>query len=454
MKKKEIEILGIRKIKSLRTKNIIKHIVVSFFFKGGAIAANFLLVPITIGYLNTENYGIWLTISSFIGWFSFFDIGLGNGLRNKFAKARANENLVLARAYISSAYYTVASISLLLFLLFFSLNYFIDWTTIFNTGKELKYDLGVLMPIIVGFFCLQLVVKLITSIYLADQNHSIQVKIHFVTQVLSLVIVWLLTKITGSSLLLFGTIFSALPVLILLGLNIIAFSDKYKNLKPKFSFWKKKYLKDIMGVGFEFFIIQIAVLILFSTDNFIISKLFTPKEVVPYNISFKFFSILTTIYTIIVAPYWSSFTEAYEKKEYLWIKSSVKNIMKIWLLIPLLLVIMVLISNWFYKIWVGNEIIIPFSLSISMAIFVLLFTFNMVFTYFINGVGKIRLQLITAIISIIINIPLSILFARTLHLGTSGVILATSVSFLFYGMLRPIQYYKIINNKAKGIWNK
>ena len=69
-------------IKSQRTKGITKHVLLSFLYRGGSIAATFLLVPLTINYLDTDNYGIWLTLSSFISWFAFFDIGLGNGLRN------------------------------------------------------------------------------------------------------------------------------------------------------------------------------------------------------------------------------------------------------------------------------------------------------------------------------------------------------------------------------------
>lgn len=57
--------------KSIRTQNILKHIGWSFIFKIGSIIANFLLVPLTINYLDTENYGIWLTLTSFISWFSF-----------------------------------------------------------------------------------------------------------------------------------------------------------------------------------------------------------------------------------------------------------------------------------------------------------------------------------------------------------------------------------------------
>lgn len=454
MKKKIINLLDRIGVKSNRTLNIVKHIAVSFFYKGGAVLANFLLVPLTINYLDVENYGVWLTLSSFISWFSFFDIGLGNGLRNKFAEAKAKNDYSLARAYISTAYYTITCISTLLFLVFLIVSYFIDWTKVFNTSDQLMSDFSILMPAIIGLFCLQLIVKLISSVYLADQNHSIQVKIQFITQALSLVVIWTLTKFTESSLLIFGIIFSALPVLVLLGLNVFAFSKRFKHLKPSITLWKKKHLKDIMGIGFNFFIVQIAVLILFSTDNFIISKIFSPKEVVPYNIAFKYFSILTMVFSILVAPYWSSFTEAYVKKDFSWIKTSVNNVLKIWLIVPVALVLMFFLADWFYLIWVGEGVNVSKILSFSMALFVLMSTFNTIFVSFINGVGKIKLQLITSIISMVINIPLSIFLAKTLNLGVSGVMFATCFSMGYSVILRPLQYYKLINNKAKGIWNK
>ncbi|WP_165750054.1 lipopolysaccharide biosynthesis protein [Cellulophaga sp. Z1A5H] len=441
-------------INSSRTQNIAKHIGWSTLFKGGSILANFLLVPITIDYLDQENYGVWLTLSSFISWFSFFDIGLGNGLRNKFAEAKAIGDMKLAKAYVSSAYYTITFISLILVVLFLIANTYIDWTNVFNTDVSLQKDLSILMPVIVGFFGLQLVSKLITTIYTADQNHSLQGKIDFFTKLLSLIVVWFLTKTNDSSLLIFGIVFSVLPVIILIGLNFFAFSTKYKDYKPSIKLWKKEHIKDIMSVGISFFIIQIAAIVLFSTDNFIIIKLFGPTEVVPYNLAYKYYSILVMGYSIIIAPYWSSFTEAYTKGDLDWIKKSVKNIQKIWLLIPLGLIIMLILSKWFFKIWVGEEIKISLELSLAMILFVILMTYNMIFVNFINGTGKVKLQLITALISMTINIPLSILFVKVFHWGLSGVVLATCVSLGYSVILRPIQYKKIINKTATGIWNK
>ena len=128
-------------------------------------------------------------------------------------------------------------------------------------------------------------------------------------------------------------------------------------------------------------------------------------------------------------------------------------LLKVWGGIILLLVAMLLASPLVYKIWIGESLDIPFNLSLSMAIYFAILTFNMVFVNFINGIGKLKLQIFTSTISLIINIPLSIFLAKSLDLGTSGVILATCFSLLYAAILRPIQYYKIINNKATGIWN-
>ena len=441
-------------IKSDRTKNIAKHIGWSFLFKGGSIIATFLLVPLTIKFLNTENYGIWLTLSSFIGWFSFFDIGLGHGLRNKFAEAKATNQDDLAKGFVSAAYFSITIISTFIFFIFILVNKYVDWTNVFNTSPEVKKELNLLMPIVFGFFSLQMIIKLITTIYTADQNHSIQGKINFFNTTGTLLLIWIITKVTTSSLLIYGTIFSGLPVLVLIILSFIGFSSKYRSYKPSLSHFKKVYLKDIFGLGLSFFIIQIAGVVLFSTDNLIITQLFGPEEVVPYNIAFKYFSISLMVLTIIITPYWSSITEAYVKGDFEWIKKSMANLLKITGFAIMGVTIMLFVSPFSYVMWIGDKIAIPFSLSFTMALYFILTIAYIPFTYFINGIGKVKLQMISIITTAILNVPLSIFLAKTLNLGVSGVILSTIICILPHALLCPIQYFKIVNSKATGLWNK
>ena len=439
---------------SARTSNIVRHIGWSFVFKTGSVLANFMIVPLAISYLGKENYGIWLTLSSVIAWFSLFDIGLGNGLRNKFAEARALGKDHDARAFVSTAYYTIGTIVVVLVAGFISLNQLLDWNQIFNTSSDLSGELSLLLPVVFGFFGLQLVSKLIVSIFQAEQHHSIQNKVQFFGQVLSLMVVWLLTLAEGNSLLLFGSLYASFPVLVLLALNVFAFRGRYKAYRPSFSLCKKAYLSEITGLGLKFFIIQIAAVVLFSTDNFIITQLFGPAEVVPYNVAFKYFSIVTMGYSILIAPYWSSFTEAYAKQDLDWIRGSVSRIQKIWFLVPVALSLMVLLSNWFYRIWVGETVKVPIELSIAMAVFVAMLSFNMIYVQFVNGVGKIRLQIVIAIIVTIINIPLSVTLGKYMGLGPTGVVLATAVCLSASVVVFPIQYIKLMNGSAEGVWDK
>src|SRR5512137_2137737 len=79
-----------------------KNILYAVVIKGISIAISLVLVPLTLHYVNPTQYGIWLTLSSIIAWFGFFDIGFGNGLRNKFAEAKAKGDHELARTYVST----------------------------------------------------------------------------------------------------------------------------------------------------------------------------------------------------------------------------------------------------------------------------------------------------------------------------------------------------------------
>ena len=426
----------------------------SLLYRGGSIFATFLLVPLSIRFLDTENYGVWLTISSFIAWFSFFDVGLGNGLRNKFAEAKAKGDLELAKGFVSTAYYSLGLICLGLFCVTVLGSFFIDWTTIFNASPSLKGQLQILMPIVFGCLSLQLIAKLIATIYTADQKPSVEGKISLITSASSLILIWILTQTATNSLLLFGSLFSLLPVLILLLFNFYAFSNRYKMYKPNILLWKKIYFNEIFGLGATFFIIQFAVIILFSTDNFIIAQLFNPQEVVPYNIAQKYFSISLMVFNMLLTPYWSGFTDAYTKSDFLWIKSSMKNLSKFSFGSMLLTFLMVLLAPIFYKFWIGDLVAIPFNLTLSMAVFFMICIFYSPYNAFINGLGKVRIQMYTLVGAAILNIPLSIILVKYTPLGVEGVIIATIICIIPHAIICPLQYSKLMRNRALGIWNK
>jgi O-antigen/teichoic acid export membrane protein len=437
--------------RSLRAK---KNIAASFFLKGVSIIISFLLVPMSLDYINPTRYGIWLTLSSVLGWFAFFDIGLGNGLRNKFAEALANSDLESARSYVSTTYAILLIVIAIVYLIVIVLNPILNWTDILNTPVEMESELRKLVIIVFSFFSLQFVLKLVGTILTADQRPAITNSFGPISSIITLIIIYILTKTTSGSLIYLGTTLSACPVIVLALASLFFYTGEYKYCRPLLKYINFKHSGELLGLGLHFFIIQIACLILYATDNMIITQLFGPLEVTPYNIAYKYFGIIIMIFGIITMPFWSAYTEAYAHNDVKWIKSVTNKLVCIFFVLIILTIVMLLSSKIFYLFWIGDRVKIPVMLSIFMGIYAILITWSSIFSFFVNGVGKIRLQLYLAIIGAVANIPLSIFFAKNLGLGSSGVILATCVCISIGCIFLPIQYLKIINNKAVGIWGR
>ena len=429
-----------------------KNILASFLIKGLGIAISLVLVPLTINYINPSRYGIWLTLSSIIGWFSFFDIGFGNGLRNKFAEAQAKGEHELARIYVSTTYAILSIIIGAVLILFLCVNPFINWARILNTTQDMAGELSILVIIVFVFFCLRFVFQLLNTVLNANQEPAKASFFDLLGSLLSLLIIFILTKTTAGNLILLGTVFSLTPVLVLVASSFWFYRHDYKKFAPSVKFVKFSYARNLMSLGIKFFIIQIAALVLFNTNNIIVTQLFGPAEVTTFNVSFKLFSIITMVFSIIAGPLWSAFTDAYAKEEFDWIKSTLAKMRKVWGLLIISTFILLAFSPWVYKMWVGDSVAVPFALSAAMSSYVIVYIWQTIHVFFLNGIGKIRLQLYLVIFSGLINIPLAIFLGK--KMGLVGITLTSTMLFIFMGILFSIQTKKILDKTAVNIWNK
>lgn len=448
----------IRTIKSFfqgheRTVKAKKNIVASVFIKGLSMIVGFLIIRITYDYLDQTVYGIWLTLTSFLAWFSFFEIGLGSGLRNKLAEALAVKDYDLGKAYVSTTYAILTIIVSVLALVFFIGNTYIDWTIVLNTEKELAEDLSYLALIVFGFFFLRFVFQLISVVLSADQRPAIANAFGPIGNFIVLILIYILTLTTEGSLIYLGWVLSALPFLVLFIATIYFFKNDYKHIAPSIKFVKFKYAKDLLSLGVKFFAIQIAGLIIYQSSAIIIAQYFGPAEVTVYNTAYKYFSILTMGFTIIVTPFWSAYTEAWVKQEIQWIKNIVSKLLKIWILASLGGIVMLFFANEFYAI-ITPGLEVPFNLSLALLIYFVTYTFGGIFNMFINGVGKIKLQLILSGVSAVVFIGVSILLIEVFNLGIVSLVIASIIANIEGFLIAPIQYNKIINKRAYGIWNK
>lgn len=431
-----------------------KNIISSFVIKGFSICISLVLVPLIINYINPSRYGIWLTLSSIVYWFSFFDIGLTHGLRNKFAEAKATGDDSSAQTYVSTTYAVLTIIFVSVWVLFLLTNYFLNWSDILKVSQQMRSEVSTLAMIVFTYFCSQCILRIVTTINIADQHPARASMVDLLGQLLSLIFIVILVKTTKGSLINLGIGLCLSPVLTLIGANLFFFKTTYKQYRPKISRVDFSYAKGLFNLGLTFFLIQIASVIQYESANIIIARNFGTAEVTSYNIVYKYFGMLTMLFSIFLGPFWSASTEAYSKMDFEWIKSSIKKYNILNLLLFVLGVIMLFFSGTIYRLWLGKgKVQIDFILSFWGFLFVAFGMYGSKYVNFLNGISALKIQFWSSIISPFLYVGVAIMLIRYFKFGASSLFIAAIIANV-YVIIAPIQYYQIIVKKRKGIWVK
>ena len=309
-------------ITNSRNKMLRNNILFSGFLKIVGLLTSLVIVPITINYLNNEVYGIWMTITSILYWITTFDIGLGNGMRNYLAEALATNDTKLGKKYISTTMLLLSLIALSMAIVLLYPLITINFNSFFNTNAIAGNELRMAVVIAVGFTLMNFVLKNIGMIFVAMQKYAINDLLSISGNVIALILIYILTKVTTGNLVLVVLAYTMTSCVAFL-LAAIPLFWKHPELKPSLRFFEKSLGKKIVGKGFGFFVIQISsCLVIFGAANFFITQSCGPAAVTTYNIAYKFFNLLVIAYTIILAPMWNAYTNAYVMSDRQWRKAT------------------------------------------------------------------------------------------------------------------------------------
>ena len=438
--------------KNHRTRSSIKNSVVMLIIKGISIVISLLYVPLLIGQLDSVNYGIWLTLTSIVSWCSFLDIGLGHGLRNNLAKAIAENNTVIAKKFVATSYFLLACIVLIAGIIVIIVFPFFNWSKILNAPQSFNQDLTVLSIITIICFLATFVLRLINSILFAIQKPALSSLVEVSSQFVAFLMVAMMAH-SGSkwSLLQYGSVVSIIPVIVVFIYTLILFSTKLKNLSFKVTDIDLKLSDKLFNLGFKFLVIQITAILLFQTNNFILTQIIGPEAVTEYNISYKYIGIISMLFSIINAPLWSATTDAYFRKDFKWIASTLAKMKKVFVCFVGLGILAVVVSGIVYKIWLSNKVESDYFLQILILCYYTLSMWCGIHCSIINGTGKVKLQFYFTSIEALCHIPLAILLGNLF--GMYGVIMSMILMTAINAIWEPIQVKKILNNETKGVWN-
>jgi O-antigen/teichoic acid export membrane protein len=425
-----------------RTVRAKKNILALFAVHGYSIVINLALIPLTLHLLDEYKYGVWITLFNVISWISIFDIGIGNGLRNKFTECMAQGKIQEAREYVSTGYVVMSGIAVSLILLFIVPWHFIDWARVFNVKLELASEIRLLVGIAFVLTSIQFCLKLLGTILTASHKPAVSALIMSISNTLVLLIFIIGKRWLADSLIGIGLVYTLTPILVFIIASIILFAKRLYHVRPSFRFFRRDKVKSLFNLGIQFFIIQIAVLVIFQTDALIIAHTLSPDEVTSYNIVFRYFGVVSMLAGIIMSPLWSAYTEAAAKNDFIWIKQVINKLLKGLSLVFILLLILYILAPTIIPLWLNYQLELSNVLLLGMAVYTFIAVYNNIFSFLLNGLSITNVQMITSIAGTIINIPLSIYLAN--RFGNGGVILATIVSLSFFAIFGSIQAFKVL----------
>lgn len=437
-----------------RSKKMYKNTVAMIGIRGVSMILTLISAPIMLHHVDRADYGVLLTLTSIVGWVGYMDVGLGNGLRNKLPEFLAKGDFHSAKKIVSSCYVTLAIYVALIIVIFLIVSPFIDWLGVLNSPTSDAGEIRGLTNVVFIAFCIQFLFGLINSILFAYQMPAFQSLFTFVGQFVALIALVIQVYVFDvTSVLQIGAVNSIIPPLVLFLGSIGLFRTKLKDIAPSFKLFEFKSVGSILSLGLKFFVLQMITIVLFQANSIIIARVVSPEAVVEYNLAFKYVSLLTMIFTIVITPVWSATTDAYVRKDFEWINKTLSFSRKVCIASIFIGVLMVLASKFVYGMWLGRgSIDINYS---TTGLILLYISFEMLYKVYgtiINGTGKVFAQMILTGIIAIIYIPLAIFLANLC--GLSGVLIANVIVFALNYAWSKLQCNKLISQTATGIWNK
>ena len=408
-----------------------------------SISIGFYMYPLLVNYLDDISLGVWFTLMSIASWFLLFDIGISNGLRNKLSELIAEKRFWLSKAYLSSTYFYFALFLIGILFCISILIYFINIYSVFNVDVNEIYKLKISVFLVTISIVINLFFSINFSLSNALQNNSFNKLRNFLYVLITAISLTILTLKGEGELIDLAVLFFISNLIV----NTIMTSRLYSlnpEFTPTFKLISFKLFKRNLRLGLNFFVINVSSVVLFSTDTILISHILGADYVVSYAITLKIFMLFLTILWFYTAPLWSAYAEKFHQDNFKWIRKTLFKSILITLGLFVIMIIVLLNFEKILKLWLGENSYFDSNLVIAIVILIGLRMWSANFSTLLNGLGRTSLQMKLSIITMLLNIPLSIFLSINLNLGLLGIAYGTAISMSLFAVIGPFYTYNIL----------
>lgn len=398
-------------------------------------------VPLTLGLLDRERFGLWIMIGSMLQWLTIADLGLGYGLTKGLVDAGAKNDRTAEREIVSTSMLAVGAVALAMAVSFALAFPFAPWAKILavSSGVDTR-ELHLTIAISAGIFFLGFPLGLIDKIYAGHQEGYVNNYWGTVTNVASLVALVAAVRL-GRGLPTLVLALSGVPLVVRLVNTGYLFGWRRPWLRPSFRSFRLALAKQQLRLGGAFLFVQLVALAMWQNDNIIVAQLFGVSEVAPYSLAFRLGGFYIGMLSIWLDPLWPAYADAAARGDHEWIREKLRRTVTLGVAATLAAGVVVLIwGATVIRLWARSATVLPDrGMLVGVAGYMLVMAWLLPHAVVLNGLGRIRSQMIYGSICAVVNVGLSFLLGR--RFGPAGVGWATCLSALIAAVGVPLDLH-------------
>lgn len=400
--------------------------------KGLAILVSAITLPLTVRYLGKLQYGIWVTISTSVMMFAVLDLGIANTLTNFISRAFAESDDVMAQRYFATALWITAAISVVLGLCGAVMLHWLDFGSLFRLHGDMQLAAQARSSTVICFifFLLGLPLNLANRVLSGYQEVHIANGFAMASSGFGLVAI-VATVLMHGGLVALTAAFCVVTLLGALMLNLWLCFWHRPGIRPVPAAVDFSVGQQLFGGGMLFFILQVASLVVFNTDNLIIAHYLGAAEVTPYSVAWRLCGYATMFQSLLIPSLWPAFSEAYHRRDLDWIRKNHRRFMRGSVpAVAAVALLIALLGRPVIRIWAGPAAVPGTALLWCMALWAVILAFTSSQALLFAATQRLQVQAICGIIAVLVNLPLSIFLVQ--RMGAIGVLLATLSTYVVF----------------------
>jgi O-antigen/teichoic acid export membrane protein len=383
-------------------------------------AAAFVVVPILVGHLGAERYGLLLTASAAASLLSVLDLGVPGALVGALAEAQARDEGTRAARLLSTAALMLSSLAFLGGMLL---------AGGLIAGRGALGALGVpaeavtAFAVLLGGFLVGLPLSVTDAAWKGLQQGYRASLWQVASAGLNLLLIWGAVS-RGMGLSVVAAVYALAPLSGTALSSVDLFGRVAPWLRPRLRLAGLVEARDLLGRAGPLLRLQWAGVVNNQTDSLVIAGLAGLPRVGEYGVTARLFSPLQSLVSMLLLPLWPAYAEADALQDRAWVARTLKRsvVLAAVLAIPAAAAI-VLVGQQVVRLWVGPGIEPPFGLLLAFGAWVALACVSQPFGLYLVGTGFPPRLASLALAGAAVNLALSLLLVR--GFGPAGAVWAS-----------------------------